>query len=452
MIKKYINFCIVCLLVSGIASNADAQELTYIKVNSSLDWSLNVRTEVGIPTFTRNSQNHFFEISNAEAVDIIIPPSAISFIVEPGDSVVIDITSDTCSVSGRRSKLVDYMVELSFLAYKYPEAFYNDEIKQRSYSDLTEQQKVVLGSFSRMLKYNYLFYDVLSPLFFNNDVKFNEPLADFDGFADIFDIHETESLGSMEAALIIRLFLPLYYTLSKQPDINENLIYGDFELFTNAINVISAFPMKEKYKNHMYDWLFDTQLDRTYGSYFQVSNKLDSLASLELFTDNESLRNRINRIENQLFNNIPFELNAVNSSGEHLKPDSYPEKLILIDFWATWCGGCISEMPAFDKKSEVYKDKVKFIQVSTDRNMDDWERFVKSKIRKKNDSFLLLPNYESELRGNYVQKYGLTVIPRYILISNDLRHIYMNFPKPSNSEFDRLLNEQISQVYGFSGD
>lgn len=444
---KNLLYYSICLLVSGIASNADAQELTYIKVNSSLDWSLNIRTEVSIPTFTSNSQNHFFEISNAEAVDIIISPSAISFIVEPGDSVVIDITSDTCSVSGRRSKLVDYMLELSFLAYKYPEAFYNDEIKQRSYSDLTEQQKVVLGSFSRMLKCNYLFYDVLSPLFFNNEVKFNELLADFDGFDDIFDIHETESLGNMYAARIIRLFLPLYYTLSKQPDINENLIYGDFELFTNAINVISAFPMKEKYRSHMYDWLFDKQLKQTYGSYFQISNKLDSLASLELFTDNESLRNRISGIENQLFDKIPFELNAVNSSGEYLKPDSYPEKLILIDFWATWCGGCISDIPAFEKKSEVYKDKVKFIQVSIDGDIDDWERFVKSKIRKKNDSFLLLPNYESELRGNYVQKYGLTVIPRYILISNDLRHIYMNFPKPSSSLFDKLLSEKILETY-----
>lgn len=41
-------------------------------------------------------------------------------------------------------------------------------------------------------------------------------------------------------------------------------------------------------------------------------------------------------------------------------------KVILVNFWATWCPPCIAEMPSFQKLYEDYKDKVVFLFVSSE--------------------------------------------------------------------------------------
>lgn len=46
---------------------------------------------------------------------------------------------------------------------------------------------------------------------------------------------------------------------------------------------------------------------------------------------------------------------------------SKDNKLFVLNFWATWCGPCVSEMPGFEKVSKDYNhDKVRFILVSLD--------------------------------------------------------------------------------------
>jgi thiol-disulfide isomerase/thioredoxin len=74
----------------------------------------------------------------------------------------------------------------------------------------------------------------------------------------------------------------------------------------------------------------------------------------------------------------PFELAFEEAtSGEPVDMSQLRGKVVVIDFWATWCGPCIAEMPHMKKLYAAYKDKgVEFIGVSLDapRNEENPER------------------------------------------------------------------------------
>ncbi|UYV12589.1 MAG: TlpA family protein disulfide reductase [Phycisphaera sp.] len=71
----------------------------------------------------------------------------------------------------------------------------------------------------------------------------------------------------------------------------------------------------------------------------------------------------------------PFELSFEEAtSGEPIDMSMLRGKVVVIDFWATWCGPCIAEMPHMKKLYAAYKDKgVEFVGISLDspRNEED---------------------------------------------------------------------------------
>ncbi len=63
--------------------------------------------------------------------------------------------------------------------------------------------------------------------------------------------------------------------------------------------------------------------------------------------------------------------------GEKLSLEKYRGQVVLLDFWATWCGPCIVEMPNVKKTYEKYKDsKFQIIGISLDRSKEPLEAYI----------------------------------------------------------------------------
>ena len=72
------------------------------------------------------------------------------------------------------------------------------------------------------------------------------------------------------------------------------------------------------------------------------------------------------------------------------------DTIYVLNFWATWCGPCVEELPSFEKLNDAYADKkVKVVLISTDfkRNVEPkLKPFVKKKKLKSEVVFIDEPN------------------------------------------------------------
>lgn len=58
------------------------------------------------------------------------------------------------------------------------------------------------------------------------------------------------------------------------------------------------------------------------------------------------------------------DITVTNGSGESVSLSDYIGKPVIINFWATWCGPCKSELPAFDEAYQTYGGDVHFLMVN----------------------------------------------------------------------------------------
>ncbi|MDP2053122.1 MAG: TlpA disulfide reductase family protein [Acidobacteriota bacterium] len=110
-----------------------------------------------------------------------------------------------------------------------------------------------------------------------------------------------------------------------------------------------------------------------------------------------------------------FDFTIKDLDGREVALSSYKGKVVLLNFWATWCGPCKAEIPGFVELQEKYKDDLVIVGFSVDDTADKAKAFA----AEYNMNYpILLGEGREDVQDAYGPIWG---IPASFLISRDGR-------------------------------
>jgi thiol-disulfide isomerase/thioredoxin len=106
------------------------------------------------------------------------------------------------------------------------------------------------------------------------------------------------------------------------------------------------------------------------------------------------------------------EFSFVSTDGQKISLESLKGKVVLLDFWATWCGPCVKALPTVHKVQKAHaNDPFVVIGVSADEDERAWRAFTAK-------NGMVWPQYWDQ-DGRVRHTFDVSAIPTYVLIDGE---------------------------------
>jgi peroxiredoxin/tetratricopeptide (TPR) repeat protein len=199
--------------------------------------------------------------------------------------------------------------------------------------------------------------------------------------------------------------------LKEEPEINER--YAESLLANKKYDLarkeLEEFFTKGANTSKMKD-MFKESFIKTGGtesgfeSYFK---KFEDAATEKIIT----------KLKKEIMNEPAPQFTLVDLLGKNVSLSDYKGKVVIVDFWATWCGPCLDSFPAMKEAVEKYEStgKAKFLFLNTWENVEDKLKNASDFIKKNNYPFHVLMDDKNQV----VSAFKVSGIPTKFIIDGN---------------------------------
>lgn len=96
-----------------------------------------------------------------------------------------------------------------------------------------------------------------------------------------------------------------------------------------------------------------------------------------------------------------LDFTVEDKEGNKVKLSDFEGKAVVLNFWASWCGPCKSEMPAFNSAYMEYGDEIEFVMVNMTDGYQETKEAATKFIESTGYSFPIYYDTESEAAFTY---------------------------------------------------
>lgn len=180
---------------------------------------------------------------------------------------------------------------------------------------------------------------------------------------------------------------------------------------------------------------------------FIANNSLEDAYDKYLVSlEKEAKAKKRKEIEAKLLNETAPNFTLRNLKGEEVSLESLHGKVVILDFWATWCGPCKASFPGMQTAVNKYADRkdVEFLFIDTWENAGDKAKAAGDFIASKSYTFNVLMDLENDV----VTKYGVSGIPTKFVVDGNGK---IRFKAVGFSGNDQELVEELATMIEIAG-